>query len=130
MSGKARKPGVASDAEMASFLAAFPAEEVVVVDARDVDCDADSVTLGALAGTGYRGPRSVNLPYDRSRKLVDLAPLEPLLVRGKETPIITHCGGGGRGQKTKDFLLANGFANVINGGGPSVGELWEKFGKL
>ena len=42
--------------------------------------------------------------------------------------VITHCGGGGRGQKAKDFLISNGFVNVINGGGPEDGECWAEFG--
>ena len=48
---------------------------------------------------------------------------------GKESvPVITHCGGGGRGQKAKDYLLANGFGNVANGGGPEDDECWACFG--
>ena len=35
---------------------------------------------------------------------------------GKAAPIITHCGGGGRGQKAKDYLDSQGFTNVVNGG--------------
>ena len=45
-------------------------------------------------------------------------------------PIVTHCGGGGRGQKAKDYLLGLGYTNVVNGGGPKVTELWERFGSL
>ena len=37
--GKPRKPGVASDAEMDSFLAANGREDIVVVDARNTDFD-------------------------------------------------------------------------------------------
>jgi hypothetical protein len=37
-------------------------------------------------------------------------------------------GGGGRGQKAKDFLIANGFKNVVNGGGPEDAECWAVFG--
>ena len=48
---------------------------------------------------------------------------------GKETvPVITHCGGGGRGEKAKQYLLANGFKNVVNGGGPEDAECWAIFG--
>jgi len=43
-------------------------------------------------------------------------------------PVITHCGGGGRGQKARVFLEANGFGNVINGGGPEDAECWAIFG--
>ena len=48
----------------------------------------------------------------------------------KDVPIVTHCGGGGRGQKAKDYLLGLGYTNVVNGGGPKVTELWERFGSL
>ncbi len=48
----------------------------------------------------------------------------------KDTPIITHCGGGGRGQLAKDFLEMNGFSNVLNGGGPKETECWNEFGNL
>ena len=61
---------------------------------------------------------------------MDLAPLQDRLTMGKDTPIITHCGGGGRGQKAKVFLEAQGFTNVINGGGPQVKPLWEHFGNV
>ncbi|CAL6300462.1 unnamed protein product [Bathycoccus prasinos] len=48
----------------------------------------------------------------------------------KDRAIITHCGGGGRGQKSKEWLEKEGFTNVINGGGPQVSELWDMFGHL
>ncbi len=41
--------------------------------------------------------------------------------------VITHCGGGGRGQKAKLFLEANGFKNVLNGGGPEDKDCWATF---
>ena len=134
--GKPRKPGVATDAELAAFFDANDAAHMIVVDARNPDFavepgDERSAAKGALAGTeGRTGARAINLVYDRENKTMDLAALEPFLVADKDTPIITHCGGGGRGQKAKDFLKANGFTNVLNGGGPSVAEHWEKFGKL
>lgn len=34
------------------------------------------------------------------------------------TPIITHCGGGGRGGKAADILKGLGY-NAYNGGGPA-----------
>ena len=48
----------------------------------------------------------------------------------KDRAIITHCGGGGRGQKSKEWLEKEGFTNVVNGGGPQVSELWDMFGHL
>lgn len=62
-----------------------------------------------------------------SRLRCDTAP--SLAAGGKESvPVITHCGGGGRGQKARVFLEANGFGNVINGGGPEDTECWAIFG--
>ena len=48
--------------------------------------------------------------------------------RKATVPVITHCGAGGRGQKAKEFLEANGFGNVVNGGGPEDDECWQVFG--
>ena len=73
----------------------------------------------------------MNLPWNRDTKslAIDEIPAE-LLVEGKDTPIVTHCGGGGRGQKAKVYLEEQGFKNVINGGGPLVKELWALFGSM
>ena len=133
-----RKAGVASDEEFASWMARNKVEDVVVVDARNTDFSVEPGDekyghggQNNIAGCeGVNRPRAVNLPYDRANKSMDLAPLENLLVAGKDTPIVTHCGGGGRGQKAKTFLEENGFTNVINGGGPKVKTLWEHFGSL
>eukprot|EP01051_Picozoa_sp_SAG22_P017389 SAG22_NODE_2672_length_2317_cov_6.085212_2_plen_175_part_00 len=129
-----RKPGVCTDEEMEAFVTANAAA-IVVVDARNPDFSVEpgDEKTAAIApiGSGATRPRAVNLPFDRANKSMDLGPLEPLLTgAGKATPIITHCGGGGRGQKAKDFLLANGFTNVMNGGGPEEPELWKFFGEL
>eukprot|EP00618_Florenciella_parvula_P025316 CAMPEP_0119474456 /NCGR_PEP_ID=MMETSP1344-20130328/5705_1 /TAXON_ID=236787 /ORGANISM="Florenciella parvula, Strain CCMP2471" /LENGTH=196 /DNA_ID=CAMNT_0007507759 /DNA_START=27 /DNA_END=617 /DNA_ORIENTATION=+ len=135
---KPRKPGVASDEEMEAFFAANSSEEIVVIDARntnfelepdDARWDDASGAPMAACGTALR-PRACNAPYDRAAKSMDLEGLEPLLTKGKDTPIITHCGGGGRGQKAKEYLIAEGFTNVLNGGGPSVKANWEKFGGI
>jgi len=64
----------------------------------------------------------VNLIYDRESSSLPLPDVD------KDTYIITHCGGGGRGQLAKDFLMAKGFTNVINGGGPKETECWNEFG--
>lgn len=131
---KSRKPGVVTDEEMTAFIATNGAT-VVVVDARNTDFEVEkdderSHALGPIAGTAKANrPRAVNVPYDRVHKSMDLAAIpEALLVAAKDTPIITHCGGGGRGQKAKLFLESKGFTNVMNGGGPSVKELWAMFG--
>jgi len=141
--GKPRKPGVATDDEMESFIDTFGISNIVVVDARNPDFVVEPgderwgpSSHAPIGGTETTRPRTVNLVYDRKNKSMPLEVLKSHieLVGGtddwKETPIITHCGGGGRGQKSKVFLEDQGFKNVINGGGPSVTELWEKFGKI
>ncbi|GMH89377.1 hypothetical protein TL16_g11438, partial [Triparma laevis f. inornata] len=126
-----RKPGVSEPSELSSFLETWGSDKIVVVDARNIDFaieagDEKTNEYAPIAGTtpNYR-PNAVNLPYDRPNKSMDLTPL----TTDKSTPIITHCGGGGRGQKAKDFLLANGYENVLNGGGPEDKECWEVFGE-
>ena len=130
-----RKPGVATNAEMDAFLATHDVNTIIVLDARSTDLAAEpedarwDEASGApvtACGTPAR-PQAMNLPYDRSNKKLDLADLDGV---PKDTPVITHCGGGGRGQKAKDFLISQGFTNVLNGGGPSVKDNWDKFGQL
>ena len=48
--------------------------------------------------------------------------------QNKKVYMHIYIGGGGRGQKAKDFLIANGFKNVVNGGGPEDAECWAVFG--
>jgi rhodanese-related sulfurtransferase len=150
MSG-GRKPGVATDDELREFVDKH-GSAIVVVDARSKDFavePGDAKHASNIAGNPplihsdeyfsqhapMDRPNAINLPYDRVTKSMDLSAVEffdgaPMLTQGKETPIITHCGGGGRGQKAKEYLEKNGFTNVINGGGPSVKEHWELFGSL
>jgi rhodanese-related sulfurtransferase len=136
--GGKRKPGVTTDDEMDAFLAANDASAIIIVDVRNTDFgvepgDERSSAVGRIAETeGSERPRALNLMYDREAKSMDLAKLDVLLDAelGKATPMITHCGGGGRGQKARLFLKAAGFTNVVNGGGPEVPELWAKFGAL
>ncbi|GMI31820.1 hypothetical protein TrCOL_g10137 [Triparma columacea] len=132
--GYNRKPGVSAPSEIRDFVTSNPGS-VIVVDARNPDFtiepgDAKSSSKAPLAGStpGYR-PNSVNLVFDRVAKGMDLKPLEDMGAE-KTTPIITHCGGGGRGQKAKDFLIANGYTNVINGGGPEDSDCWAEFGSI
>ena len=99
-----RKPGVATDEELDEFLAKFGTENVVVVDARNPDFqaepgDAKSDAVAPVSGTGTNElrPRTVNLVYDRERETMPLEVLEERLkalgAAGKDTPLITHCGG-------------------------------------
>ena len=146
-----RKAGVASDDEMQTFVDKFK-DSAIVVDARNKDFSVevgDEKHSSNIAGnppliheddyyskhSPVDRPRAINLPYNRDTQSLNLDSFvffdgTSMLEQGKDTPIITHCGGGGRGQKAKDFLEANGFTNVINGGGPSVKEHWELFGSL
>ena len=127
----ARKPGVAAPAEIAAFLArAGP--HLAIVDARSPDAAAEpSSFLGALAPSADR-PRAISAPIDRATGELPLAAIPTAWIEaagGREKLfIITHCGGGGRGQKAKDFLLKNGFLHVCNGGGPEDAECWAEFG--
>ena len=134
---EARKPGVASDEEMRAFLEKNRGKRVTVVDSRNPDFTVEPFdeTYGkadgpfpiADCGTEKR-PNAVNLPFDREKKA--LSGFEDSMFSEKDAPIITHCGGGGRGQKAKEALEAMGYSNVVNGGGPAVAELWTKFGSL
>ena len=129
----ARKPGVSSPVEIAAFIArAGP--HVVVVDARARDPSVEpSHALGALAPTAAR-PRAGSAPLDRATGVLPLTAIPSAWVvaaGGRERLlVIAHCGGGGRGQMEKEFLLQSGFVNVINGGGPEDAECWAEFGAL
>ena len=122
-----RKPGVASPEELRDFVAAA-GDKILVVDARNADAEAEpgdqkSLAVAPLPSNDVR-PKARNLIWDRTTKSMPLPDVD------KDTYIITHCGGGGRGQKAKDFLEQNGFKNVMNGGGPKETECWNEFGEL
>jgi rhodanese-related sulfurtransferase len=120
-----QKAGVASPDELKNFVAAA-GDSLVVIDTRNPDAasepgDQKSFAVSGLPSQTHR-PQAINLIWDRSSDSMPLPDLE------KDTPIITHCGGGGRGQKAKEFLMKNGFTTVINGGGPKETECWNEFG--
>lgn len=122
-----RKAGVASPSELKDFVSAAGAA-LLVVDARHPDAQVEPGDVKSLAvagfpdaATAYR-PQAVNLPWNRDSKGMELPAAD------KDTPIITHCGGGGRGQKAKDYLEKNGFTKVLNGGGPKETDCWAEFG--
>ena len=48
----------------------------------------------------------------------------------KTTPLLLHCRHGHRAAAAAQFLRANGFINVSNGGGPNVAEVWEAYGEM
>ena len=129
---KARKPGVSSLQELNAFLSAAT-DEVVVLDVRSIEEDGQKANergaSHAIAGTALgkeRRPTALNIIFDRASKSMDLSQLPDVVT--KSTPIITHCGSGGRGQKARLYLESQGFTNVLNGGGPTVDELWERYG--
>lgn len=121
-----RKEGVASPEELRAFVQ-NAGDKLLVVDVRNPDAtqepgDQKSLAVAALPTPETR-PQAVSLIWDRTTDSMPLPETE-----AKDTPIITHCGGGGRGQKAKDYLMANGFTNVLNGGGPKETECWAEFG--
>lgn len=97
----AAKAGVASPEELKDFVAAA-GEKLLVVDVRHPDAsvepgDAKSLSMGFKLPNkeeNYR-PKAVSLPWSRETNSMELPAAD------KDTFIITHCGGGGRGQKQK-----------------------------
>lgn len=123
----ARKAGVAEPAELSNFVQKA-GDKLLVVDVRNPDPniepgDQTSLKVAGLPCESFR-PQAVHLIYDRTTESMPL-PDVPL-----DTPIITHCGGGGRGQKAKTYLEKNGFTTVVNGGGPKETDCWAEFGEL
>ena len=121
----ARKAGVASPEELKDFVSKA-GSKLLVIDVRNPDAtmepgDQKSLAVAALPSDDNR-PQAIHLVYDREISGMPLPDVE------KDSFIITHCGGGGRGQLAKDFLNENGFTNVLNGGGPKETECWDEFG--
>ncbi len=120
-----RKAGVSSPEELKKFVE-DAGSRLLVIDVRNPDAsvepgDQKSLAVAALPSETNR-PQAVSLIFDRESDSMPLPEVDT------DTPIITHCGGGGRGQKAKDFLEKNGFTNVLNGGGPKETECWNEFG--
>ena len=87
--------------------------------------------IAEIARRCEKRPNALNVPFERTKKRLRGANAEDILQTfEKDRAIITHCGGGGRGQKSKEWLEKEGFTNVVNGGGPRVKALWEMFGHL
>jgi len=132
----ARKPGVADPAALAAFVAkAGP--NIIILDVRNLDFekepgDALSAAKASIGGDVGARPRALNVVYDRETSSMDLTTIPADWLAGgiATAPVVTHCGGGGRGEKAKAFLEKNGFGNVINGGGPEDAECWNEFGAL
>lgn len=120
-----RKAGVSTPEELKDFVSKA-GSKLLVVDVRNPDAtvepgDQKSLAVAPLPSDAQR-PQAVHLIYDRETKSMPLPDVD------KDTPIITHCGGGGRGQLAKEFLMENGFTNVLNGGGPKETDCWNEFG--
>ena len=119
------KAGVSSPDELRDFVSTA-GSRLLVVDVRHPDSSVEPGDVKSLAVAGfpegeYR-PMAVNLPWTRDAKSMELPSVD------RDTPIITHCGGGGRGQKAKEYLMKNGFTNVLNGGGPKETACWAEYG--
>ncbi|KAL3827369.1 hypothetical protein ACHAXA_003103 [Cyclostephanos tholiformis] len=119
------KAGVSSPDELRDFVSKA-GSRLLVVDLRHPDPnvepdDVESLEVAGFPKDKYR-PRAVNLPWSRENHSMELPNVD------LNTPIITHCGAGGRGQEAKDFLTKNGFTNVLNGGGPKVKACWAEYG--
>jgi rhodanese-related sulfurtransferase len=121
-----RKAGIAEPSELRDFVASA-GSRLLVIDVRNPDAsvepgDQKSLAVAPLPSSSTR-PQARHLVYDRNTNTMPL-PEVPL-----DTPIITHCGGGGRGQKAKEYLMAHGFTHVLNGGGPKETDCWKEFGE-
>jgi len=123
-----RKAGVASPSELKEFVSSA-GSKLLVIDVRHPDASIEPGDVKSLAVAGFPSdtyrPRAINLPWSRETKSMEL-PKDISL----DAPIITHCGGGGRGQSAKEYLEKNGYTNVLNGGGPKETECWAEFGSL
>ena len=123
------KPGVATLEELTRFVD-DAGSDLVVIDVRNPDASVEPGDQKSLAvaelpgGVGGNRPKALHLIWDRSTKSM---PLPPDTVP-KDAPIITHCGGGGRGQLAKEYLESNGYTRVVNGAGPKETELWKVYG--
>jgi rhodanese-related sulfurtransferase len=127
-SSSPRKGGIAEPEELRAFVEQA-GTKLLVVDLRNPNPeqepgDQKSLAVAPLPSSedGIR-PQAVHLMWDRESNSMPLPSSVDL-----DTPIITHCGGGGRGQQAKEFLLSKGFTNVLNGGGPKETDCWAEFG--
>jgi rhodanese-related sulfurtransferase len=122
-----KKAGVSTPEQLKAFVSKAGGN-LLVVDVRNPNAEMEPGDQKSLAVASLPSPdksirpQGLHLIWDRSS---DSMPLPDV---GKDTPIITHCGGGGRGQKAKDYLEANGFTSVLNGGGPKETDCWAEFG--
>ncbi|KAL7491755.1 hypothetical protein ACHAWT_003381 [Skeletonema menzelii] len=126
-SSEPRKAGVSSPTDLKEFVSSA-GSSLLVVDVRHPDASVEPGDVKSLAVAGFPDkesnyrPNAINLPWSRESNSMEVPEVD------KDTPIITHCGGGGRGQKAKDYLETLGFTKVLNGGGPKETECWAEYG--
>lgn len=113
-----RKPGVSSPEELRKFVN-NAGSKLIVIDVREPD----DVIMDTPCKCNR--PRAINAVWDRASGTMNLPVDFP-----KDTPIITHCNSGGRGQKACEYLISQGYTNVINGGGPLDEDCWGIYGDL
>ena len=112
---EARKPGVASNAEMRDFLERNQdaSKKIVIVDARNpyFSVEPSDELYGSIRGKfpiadcgTEKRPNAINVPFDRTKKALSGSNVDILQTFEKDRAIITHCGGGGRGQKSKAWF--------------------------
>jgi rhodanese-related sulfurtransferase len=137
-----RQPGVSSPGDLKKFVA-DAGDKLLVIDLRDPTIHERTSDIAPVAGTfvddnsdgaAVHRPRAINIVFDIDKNSLDLSrlPMEKIEAGGgkEHVHIITHCNGGGRGQKAKEILERAGFLNVRNGGGPEVTECWNIYGNL
>jgi rhodanese-related sulfurtransferase len=129
-----KKEGVANVEELKQVVEAA-GDNLLVVDLRNPDAsvepgDQKSLPVAGLPTPDFR-PCAKHYVWDRTEKTLLINEQDESFLKSlpKDTPIITHCGAGGRGQMAKDYLMEKfQFTNVHNGGGPQEEDLWKVYG--
>ena len=68
----------------------------------------DVRTPNEYASASY--PGSINIPLDQLQSRIDE-------LGEKDAPLVLHCQAGGRSEQARQFLMSQGFTNLINAGG-------------
>ena len=103
---EAPKAGVASPDEIQKFVDEA-GERLVVIDVRNPNAEVEpgdqkSLKVGPLPDPDANvRPKAIHVVWDRASASMAVP---PALLEDTSTPIITHCGGGGRGQLAKEYL--------------------------
>jgi rhodanese-related sulfurtransferase len=105
-------------------------KEFIIIDARNplsVNDQQNFINDPLPNVTDGIRPKAINSAWDKTTNTIVQLPPSTI---SKDTYIITHCGGGGRGELAKNYLIEQGYTNVYNGGGPRTPESWNIYGKL